>query len=246
MSKLKIFFSILLLLIPVFLLSACTNNKSDFNKNNSSDSQNQQALNDTNNSDKDPRYIIMTGRSVMNGWFQHWGWDGESPMQLERYTIEYRELSSPPDIAASVRSIMQELPDEKKDVIFFKLCFEDFLGDTEASDNLQRNQKIIQDVHQIVVEEHEAELILGNALPKVIGETDIYLVWNHQQFISWLNEFWRENPGNLTVFDMYNPITNDLGALKESYAVSPNDSHLNDLAYDLLDSKFFDMLDAIY
>lgn len=246
MSMQKIFLIIFLLFVPVFVLSACTNYKTDLQQNNSSGSRDQQALNNTNTSDKDPRYIIMMGRSVMNGWFQHWSWDGESAMQLERYTLEYRELSSPPEIVASVRSIMQELPDEKKDIIFFKLCFEDFLGDNEASENLQRNKQIIRDIHQIVVDEYGAELIIGNALPKVIRETDIYLVWNHQQFISWLNEFWREHPDNLTVFDMYNPITNDLGALKEDYAVSQDDSHLNDSAYDLLDSNFFKMLDSIY
>ncbi len=235
---------LILFLAPILIFTGCSS------KNNQTITQPDADLNGPENTteinNKNDRYIIMMGRSVMRGWFDHWGWDQENPMQLERYTLEFKELSGSPGMVDSVKEIMGKLPENKKDIIFFKLCFEDFLGDNAAADNLENNKNIIKEIHKIVTQEHGAKLIIGNALPKVIADTDIYLVWNHQQFISWLNEFWRENPDNVTVFDMYNPITNELGALKTEYATSPNDSHLNNDAYNLLDDKFFDMLDSIY
>lgn len=245
MFKLKFLYLPLVLLLPILLFSACTQNNEKVSKSNLIDSE-EKSINSDKNANDNPRYLIMMGRSVMNSWFDHWGWDGENPMQLERYTLEYRELSSPPEMIESVRNIMNELPEDKKDIIFFKFCFEDFLGDDAASKNLERNKNIVKEVHKIVTQEHNAKLIVGNALPQVISNTDIYLVWNHQQFISWLDEFWRDNPDNLTVFDMYNPITNELGALKTDYAVGSDDSHLNGNAYDVLDDKFFSMLDNLY
>jgi hypothetical protein len=192
------------------------------------------------------RTVIMLGRSVMEGWFAHWGWDHQNPIKKGRFTLEYHEISPPPDIVNSVKQTMDNLPAEKKDIIFFKFCFDDFEGDVDANSNLERNKKYIEEIHQIVVENHQAKLIIGNALPKVIKNTDIYLVWNHQQFNSWLNDLWKEHPENVTVFNMYDKLSNEMGALKKEFTDDLSDSHLNDRGYEALDESFFDILGNLY
>jgi len=236
---------IFLLIFAILVFCGCTKNESEQITISESSQEDGQDTKDVSSTGEE-RYIVMMGRSVMQDWFNHWGWDGESPMRLDRYTLEYEELSPPPYIIDSVRGIMNELPENKKDIVFFKLCFDDFEGDDNAGSNLERNKKYIEDVYNIVVQEHGAKLIIGNALPKVIAQTDIYLVWNHQQYNSWLNDFWEEHPDDMTVFNMYDLVTNDLGATYEDLTISEDDSHLKDEAYNFFDNVFFDMLDNLY
>lgn len=197
-------------------------------------------------SPKEERTVIMLGRSIMENWFLSWGWNNQDQMKNGRFTLKYKQLSPPPEIIRSVEDIMESLPAEKKDIIFFKLCFEDFVGGEDANENLERNKNYIEEVYDIVVKKHGAKLIIGNALPKVIYDTDIYLVWNHQQYNKWLKDFWKEHPDEVTIFNMYDILANDMGALNADYTDDPRDSHANNDAYKKLDDSFFDMLDNLY
>lgn len=197
----------------------------------------------TTSSDQD-RTVIMLGRSVMYGWFEYWG--SEEKVTKGKFSLEYQEMDSPPDIVSSVRRIMKSLPADKKDIVFFKFCFVDFEGGDGASANLEKNKKYIEDVYKVVVEEHGAKLIIGNALPQVSSDTEIYLVWNHQQYNSWLNDFWKQHPDNVTVFNMYKQLSDNMGALKEDYAIDEYDSHLNQKGYAALDKPFWEMMDSLY
>lgn len=200
---------------------------------------------DTETIDKQNRTVIMLGRSVMGGWFEYWGADG-GVQQKGRFTLKYREMDSPPDIVDSVERIMAELSEEERDIVFFKFCFEDFAGEDGASANLEQNKKYIEDVYQIVVEKYEARLIIGNALPQVMNDTDIYLVWNHQNYNGWLKDFWEQHPENVTVFNMYKQLASDMGALKKDYAADEYDSHLNKKGYAALDKPFWEMMESLY
>ncbi|NQV12775.1 MAG: SGNH/GDSL hydrolase family protein [Parcubacteria group bacterium] len=243
-------------LLLVFLLTGCGNGggteNTDIDTSSVQENQADTAQEDDYSSpdavvssDGENRTVIMMGRSVMYSWFEHWGAeDGE--YQKGRFALEYQELDSPPGITKSVEKIMKKLPADKKDVVFFKFCFVDFEGEGGASTNLEQNKKYIEEVYRIVVEEHDAKLIIGNALPQVMNDNDIYLVWNHQQYNAWLKKFWQEHPENVTVFNMYKQLSDDVGALNEDYAVDEYDSHLNKEGYKALDKPFWEMMESLY
>jgi len=48
--------------------------------------------------------VYMLGRSVMAGWFSYWG---GSPYWWGRFTVEYHEVQSPPDIVASAQATIR-------------------------------------------------------------------------------------------------------------------------------------------
>ncbi|MBU1177594.1 hypothetical protein KJ903_00065 [Patescibacteria group bacterium] len=241
----------------VFLLAGCKDQGGTESTNiDTSSVQNNQASTGTQDdfsatddakitTDKQNRTVIMLGRSVMGGWFEHWGAD-DGVYIKDRFTLEYRELESPPDIVKSVEKIMKKLPAEKKDIVFFKFCFVDFAGEGSANTNLEQNKKYIEDVYKVVVEEHRAKLIIGNALPQVMNDNDIYLVWNHQQYNAWLKEFWQQHPDDVTIFNMYKQLASDMGALKSEYAADEYDSHLNTKGYEALDKPFWEMMENLY
>ena len=212
----------------------------------SSESSYSSSDNETTSTDRHDRTVIMLGRSVMYSWFEHWDAADDEVYNKGRFTLEYRELDSPPAITRSVGKIMEDLPAEKKDIVFFKFCFVDFEGEGSANANLEANKKIIEEVYRIVVEEHGARLIIGNALPKVMNDNDIYLVWNHQQYNSWLQDFWKQHSENVTIFNMYKQLASDMGALKSQYAIDEYDSHLNEEGYEVLDKPFWEMMESLY
>lgn len=188
--------------------------------------------------------VYMLGRSVMGGWFQHWGAD---PYDYDRFTLSYHQVETPPDIVGSVVAIVDSVPVTQNPAIFFKLCFADFAGGDSltAQGNLDRNLGYVLEVYDTVVTRRGLRLILGNALPQVSRNTDSWLVWNHRQYNRYLNDFAAPH-SNVKVYDLYGPLTDSSGNLRPEYASDPDDSHPNDLGYAALDSTFFSFLDQNY
>jgi len=188
--------------------------------------------------------IWMCGRSVMAGWFEYWGGDVESPLKRKGYTLVYKELYEPPEIVDSVEVYLKDVG-SKKPVIFFKLCFADFVGGTrqEASENLADHKKYIQNVYDLVVKKYKLKLLIGNGLPQVKNDTDEDLLWNYERYNAWLDNFANEHKDEIAVFDFYGLLTDDSGSLKAEYAVDTYDSHPNAKGYAALEGQFFEFLD---
>lgn len=188
--------------------------------------------------------VIMCGRSVMEGWFQHWGWDWDDshPVYRNGYTLQHGESLS--DLGSMVdifRNICDSIPEGQDPVMFFKFCFVDFYGD-----NLGQLQGIVEEVIQIA-HDHGLRLIVGNALPKGYQETDAALVNEHTSYNSWLQTKAAAD-GSLWTYDFYSVLADGSGALKVEYSTDPSgwDAHLNDTAYTALDATYFPLLDAIF
>jgi Bacterial Ig-like domain len=185
--------------------------------------------------------VHMMGRSVMAGWFSHWG---AETCAHGRFTLIHHVLESPPDIVASACAIVDGIPADENPIVFFKLCFVDFEGGDSATAqaNLDRNLDYVTQVYDSVVTGHGLRLIVGNALPQVSGATNDWLVWNHRQYNQRLLQFAAAHP-RVRIFDFYSVLSNAGGALKPEYATSSEDSHPNDLGYSALDPWFFSFLE---
>jgi hypothetical protein len=188
--------------------------------------------------------IWMMGRSVMSGWFSHWGAD---PVYArDRFTLKHKVLEGPPDIVASVQALVDSVSMCETPVVFFKLCFVDFEGSDSvtAQANLDRNLGYVAQVESIVAH-RGLKLIVGNALPQVASATDPWLVWNHRQYNQRLIVFAAAHP-DVRVFDFYSVLSTADGALRPEYAISGSDSHPNDAGYLALDTPFFAFLNQYY
>lgn len=186
--------------------------------------------------------VLMLGRSVTRGWFDHWGYNGRDPVLRDGYALYYAELAPPPDIATSAAGYIAQVP--AGTIVFFKLCYVDF----EASSAAQVKAKLAENVGYVekVIAAARAQgvtLVIGNALPRVAGETTRELVDLHEQYNKRLDELAAANKG-VYVFDLYGTLATD-AVLPRGLAVSPDDSHLNDVAYQVLDEAFFKRLDEI-
>lgn len=187
------------------------------------------------------RTVYMCGRSVLGGWFDHWGWDYDpgNPVRFGRHYLVYRGMNVPPGIAGTAADAAHEAAEAGSRTIFFKLCFADFSGGGEdgARENLLGNQEIIRDVVESAVEEEGLTLILGNALPTVREYTDDWLVWNHREYNRFLDELAGDSGGGIIVLDLYGTLATPEGWLLPQYAADPYDSHLSGAAYDALDTE---------
>jgi hypothetical protein len=187
------------------------------------------------------RTIFMCGRSVLGGWFDHWGWDHDpqNPVRFGRYYLVYREMDVPPGIVDSAADAARAAAAAGSEAMFFKLCFADFAGGDEysARENLQGNEDIVREVVETTVEEEGMTLILGNALPMVREYTDDWLVWNHHEYNRFLDELASEYGGKIVILDLYGTLAAPGGWLLPEYAADSYDSHLNDTAYDALDAE---------
>jgi len=188
--------------------------------------------------------VYMLGRSVTAGWFSHWGAD---PYIYGRFTLEYHAVQPPPDIVTSAQTIIDSLTLCDQPVLFFKLCFEDFVGGDSlaAQENLDRNVGYVDSVYAAATR-RGLQMIVGNAPPQVANATDQWLVWNHRQYNQRLLDLAVQHPGTLQVFDLYSALADSAGNLNPAYAASANDSHPNDAGYSALDSAFFPFLEAHY
>jgi len=188
--------------------------------------------------------VYMLGRSVAAGWFSHWG---GSPYTQGRFTLEYHEVQPPPDVVTSARAIIDSVLLCEQPVLFFKLCFVDFVGgdSSSAQENLDRNVNYVDSVYS-AANRRGLKMIAGNALPQVANATDQWLVWNHRQYNQKLLTLAAQHPGTLEVFDMYSVLADSNGNLNAAYATSSNDSHPNEAGYTALDSAFFPFLETHY
>jgi hypothetical protein len=188
--------------------------------------------------------VIMLGRSVMGGWFTHWG---GSPHTQDRFTLEYHEVQSPPEIVAGARAVIDSLIPEEQPVVFFKLCFVDFEGGDSATAqaNLDRNFGYVEQVYD-VAKQAGVRLVVGNALPQVVLYHDQWLVWNHRQYNQRLLDLAALHPDSVAVFDMYSVLSDAAGDLKPAYASWSDDSHPNEAGYAALDAAFFPFLEQHY
>lgn len=194
--------------------------------------------------------FYMLGRSVLEGWFYHWGWDGDDAHAVVRDSFNlYHRYNFGPDegMVDTVQSIVNRVPASPKPGIFFKLCFVDFTGGTQADAeaNLARNKAIVDSVYAIVVTDHGYPLILGNALPTTEAETDTFLFWNHTQYNQYLETLHTQHPNQVFVFDMYSVLTDSTThAIRSDYATAADDAHPNDAGYTALDTPFSNFLKA--
>jgi len=187
--------------------------------------------------------VLMLGRSVMWGWFKHWGWDGafeSMPFQKDGYSMTYVELQEPPDIAGSAKEHMDEAPEGCP--VFFKFCFIDFHSGEDST--FEEQKKWVEQVADRA-EQTGHPLIIGNALPKTGPETDADLVAEHRRFNEWLEGFASQREGRVWVYDFYGILTDSEGAIQKSYASASDDAHPNDKAYDALDPSLFELLQEV-
>lgn len=236
---------VLLALLIIFSTVGCNKSSKKSDTKKTGDEEKEQAIETTDEPTTDKQKVLMMGRSVMEGWFVHWGStsDFSKPVQHGGFVFYYKVLDVPPDIVDSVKKYLDEDKDNNS-IVFFKLCFDDFQGSSksEAKANLTRNKKYIQGVYDLVAKERGLKLIIGNALPKVKEATDSQLVWNEQSYNSWLQQFAQEHQNEVYIFDQYSVLADPQGNLKKEYAVDEYDSHPNDKAYSALDDSFFNFL----
>ena len=187
--------------------------------------------------------VLMLGRSVMHGWFQHWGWQGEDTVRRDGFELTYRELDVPPDIARSASRFIGEAPADS--VVFFKFCFDDFTGDENADRDLRDMERWVRQVVEDA-QSRDMKVVVGNALPKVRAASSPELTDQHRAFNDWLADY-VEGLGSdsVRVFDFYSVLAGSDGALLSRYATSADDSHPNDAAYEELDEGLFDLLDEL-
>ncbi len=195
--------------------------------------------------DSDGRPVLLLGRSVMGGWFTHWGWDGSPesmPLARDGYALTYGEVSGPPDIASSAVRYMEQAPEGG--IVVFKFCFVDFLGDEDADARLAQQEGWVETV-AAKARERGQHLIVGNALPQVASATTPQLVAEHRAFNTWLDGFAADSGGAVSVLDLHATLAGSDGTLEAEYAASPDDSHLNDRGYAELDRVLFDLLGEV-
>lgn len=186
--------------------------------------------------------VLVLGRSVMTGWMAHWGGDAATPVNWEGYEISFREIEGPPGIADSAAAAIAEAP--AGSAVLFKFCFVDFNG-VEYDNELDSYLEYVAEVAD-AAEARGVSLILGTALPKVSGETTPELVEEHREFAARLKEFAtdrRARGQDVVVLDLNAVLADDDGALRDRFAVSADDSHLTDAAYDALDEALLPLLD---
>jgi hypothetical protein len=190
--------------------------------------------------------VYMCGRSVLGGWFEHWGWDydPEDPVSFGSYELVYAEMDTPPGIVDTAIDAAREAAENGGGMMFFKFCFEDFVGgdEYEARENLEDNMRMVSDVVEAAVGEEGLTLIIGNALPMVQEYTDEWLVWNHREYNRFLEELADAYGGRVIILDLYGTLSTSGGWLRPEYAEDTYDSHLNDAAYDALDLKLAEIL----
>ncbi len=182
--------------------------------------------------------VYMCGRSVMAGWFSHWG--GEDVI-VGGYELIHRWASSLPGSIDDVKSVADSIPAGANAALFYKLCFVDFEG---GAANLARNKADADQVLDYVVNVKHQKLIIGNALPKSQGSTDGALVSNHQQYNAYVAALAAAHPGQVWVFDLYGNLTVAGGWLNPAY--DTGDGHPNNAGYNALDGPYMTLLGSVF
>jgi hypothetical protein len=178
--------------------------------------------------------ITMNGRSVMQGWMKHWGYEGEKPASKNGYLLDYKELngdSIPSSFADNVGGLAPG------SVVFFKFCFVDFNG-SNLSQRKSELEQVIDTAHQ-----KGLKLVVGNALPVRKQDGSPEIVAEERQFNDFLASKAAGDP-TVWVYDFNGVLAGADGYLKPGYQTE--DSHPNDAAYTALDQSFFPMLSKVF
>ncbi len=189
----------------------------------------------------------MCGRSVMGGWFSHWGWDWDpdEPVSFAGWGLYYHEMDSPPEIVDSARRVIRQAGEDG--VVFFKLCFADFAGGDQATaeENLENNKDIVDAVVKASQGQPGQVLLLGNALPVVENDCDQWMVENQRAYNEYLESLTAMSSIRVVVVDLYGALAAPDGYLKPAYASDPYDSHPNEAGYDALDPVLRSALESL-
>lgn len=178
--------------------------------------------------------ITMNGRSVMQGWMSHWGYEGEKPVSRNGYLLDYKELnggSIPSSFADNVGGLAPG------SVAFFKFCFVDFNGSNLAQRKSEL-QQVLDTAHQ-----KGLKLVVGNALPVRKQDGSPEIVAEEKQFNNFLASKAAGDPA-VWVYDFNGVLAGPDGYLKPEYQTE--DSHPNDAAYAALDQSFFPLLSGVF
>jgi hypothetical protein len=187
--------------------------------------------------------LLVLGRSVMTGWVEYWGGSSSESVVWEGRTVVFREVEGPPGIADSAIDAMSEVPSGS--TVLFKFCFVDFNGG-DCEGELEGLLGYVEEVAD-EANARDVRLIVGTALPKVKAETTPELVTEHEEFARRLEGLVaqrREAGEDIAVLDLNEVLADGSGALRTNYAVSRDDSHLNEKAYDALDTALLAVLTA--
>jgi hypothetical protein len=183
------------------------------------------------------KVINMCGRSVLGGWFYHWGWQGDpaTPAAFAGWNLYYHEVESPPGIVNGARQVIREAG--PGGIVFFKLCFADFAGGDRqtAEANLEFNKGIVDEVVQASRQQPGLVLLLGNALPVVQSSCDQWMVENQRAYNDYLESLTAISSVRIAIVDLYGTLATPEGYLDPRYASDPYDSHPNQDGYDALD-----------
>ncbi len=204
--------------------------------------------------------VAMFGRSTMALWFKHWNWPyplrikstyRSWPIKYNTYSrggffFEYHELPSPSEEeqfgTEMVNVFKRTLEKGGYGGAFFKFCFVDFqIDQDEVRSRFEDLTRVIRSVAK-VAQESEVKLIIGNALP--MPNPNKATIKLQRKFNQWLSDFPKINK-NVSIFDIYSPLTDKEGRLRSSFCRGNGDLHLNDKAFSKLDKALFDELEKI-
>lgn len=195
--------------------------------------------------------FVMFGRSVLEGWFYHWGWDGQelSAVTRSRFDLYHRYLTGPEDNGANTiadfRQQVNALDVTDNPAVFFKLCFIDFAGgdSAEAQANLARNERLVDSLYAIV-SGRGLRVIVGNALPVTESEHDAWRYWNHARYNAYINQLAQAHPDSVFVLDLYGIFTDPAtGCIRHEYRTGVDDAHPNAAGYSALDPALDELLE---
>jgi len=187
--------------------------------------------------------IVMFGRSVLEGWFYHWGWDGNegTPVARLRFTLEHRYLVQPEgdgaNTIADFRQQVAALNVADSPAVFFKLCFVDFAGGDSAAaqENLDRNKRLVDSLYAVVAA-RGLRLVIGNALPVTETEHDAWRYWNHVRYNQYLTALANAHQRRVFVLDLYSYLTDwQTHCIRHEYRSGRDDPHPNAAGYDFID-----------
>jgi predicted small secreted protein len=224
--------ALLLVSCVVIAVVGCGNNEAGVEE--SSSNGESRETSERSSGEADPsRTVVMNGRSVMEGWMEHWGYDWEGPVEKNGFFLDYKELDAS-DIAPSFTRNVEGLPPGT--VVFFKYCFADFDGS-----NLSQLKQGVNEAIQ-AAKAGGLKLIIGNALPVRKQDGVPEMLPEYRKYNQFLEQA-AQDP-DVWVYDFYGILAGGNGWLKPEYQT--DDSHPNQDAYTALDPSFFELLNTVF
>lgn len=201
--------------------------------------------------------IAMFGRSTMGLWFKHWNWPyllrikttyRNWPIKYNAYSfedkyLEYKIMPGPVKknsnekfAAGMLQTVKNSLNEREYDAAFFKFCFVDFkVKPDEVDKRFYDLTQTIMNVYNIA-KEKKIKVIFGNALP--MNDSDEHVIGLQKKYNQWIEAFSNENV-DILLMDLFHPLVDNEGRLKDELARGHDDTHLNDKAFDILDPQLF-------